>query len=162
MLRRLALPILLVVSILIATAGLFRLRFDTDILSMLPGDLPEVKGLKVFHEAFSRNDELVMLIEGSEEDVGLMADAAKSLGEHLEKDGTVKRARWQPLWMSEPQGLSELLAYLWLNGDPQMVKAQAARLAPGTSEATVKASLTEVATAMEGMDMVMKSHDEVA
>lgn len=159
MLRRLALPILLVVSILVATAGLLRLRFDTDILSMLPGDLPEVKGLKVFHEAFSRNNELVVLIEGGEEDEGLLGEAAKSLGEHLERNGVAKRARWQPLWMSEPDGLSELLAYLWLNGDPALVEAQAAKLSPDASPATIKASLDEVATAMEGMDMVMKSHD---
>lgn len=159
MLRRLALPILLVVSILVATAGLMKLRFDTDILSMLPGDLPEVKGLKVFHEAFSRNNELVVLIEGGPDDEGLLGEAAKSLGEHLEKDGAAKRARWQPLWMSEPEGLSELLAYLWLNGDPALAEAQSTRLSPETSPATVKASLDEVATAMEGMDMVMKSHD---
>lgn len=159
MFRRLALPILLVVSILVATAGLMRLRFDTDILSMLPGDLPEVKGLKVFHEAFSRNNELVVLIEGTEEDEGLLADAAKSLGEHLEEKGIAKRARWQPLWMSEPEGLSELLAYLWLNGDPATLEAQAAELTPDKSPATIKASLDDIATAMEGMDMVMKSHD---
>jgi len=159
MLRRLALPILLVVSILAATAGLMRLRFDTDILSMLPGNLPEVKGLKVFHEAFSRNNELVMLIEGGEEDEGLLGEAAKSLGEHLEEKGVARRARWQPLWMSEPEGLSELLAYLWLNGDPAAAEAQAVKLSPENSQAAVKASLDDIATAMEGMDMVMKSHD---
>lgn len=159
MLRRLALPILLVVSILAATAGLMRLRFDTDILSMLPGNLPEVKGLKVFHEAFSRNNELVMLIEGGEEDEGLLGEAAKSLGEHLEEKGVAKRARWQPLWMSEPEGLSELLAYLWLNGDPAVAEAQAAKLSAENSQAAIKASLDDIATAMEGMDMVMKSHD---
>jgi predicted RND superfamily exporter protein len=159
MLRRLALPILLVVSILFATAGLLKLRFDTDILSMLPGDLPEVKGLKVFHEAFSRNNELVVLIEGGEDDEGLLGESAKSLGEHLEESKVAKRARWQPLWMSEPEGLSELLAYLWINGDPATTQAQLARLSPETSPATLKASLDEISTAMEGMDMVMKSHD---
>jgi predicted RND superfamily exporter protein len=159
MLRRLAVPLILVLALLIATAGLFRLRFDTDILSMLPSELPEVKGLKVFHEAFARNDELIVLIEGGEADAGALGDAAKSLGEHLQHDGVAKRARWQPLWMSEPAGLSELLAYLWLNGDPARVAAQAARLAPDRSQATVAASRAEIATAMEGMDMVMKSHD---
>ena len=62
--RRLAIPLVLVAAILLATAGLLRLRFDTDILSMMPGDLPEVKGLKAFHDAFSRNDELIVVIEG--------------------------------------------------------------------------------------------------
>ncbi len=159
MLRRLALPILLVLAILTATAGLMRLRFDTDILSTLPGDLPEVKGLKVFHQAFSRSDELILLIEGGEEDAGTLGEAAKSLGEYLQEKGVAKRARWQPMWMSDPQGLSELLAYLWLNGEPATAEAQSRRLAPGTSRETIRASLAEVATSMEGMDMVLRSHD---
>lgn len=159
MLRRLALPVLLIISILAATAGLMRLRFDTDILSMLPGNLPEVKGLKVFHEAFSRNNELVILIEGGSEHEGLLGDAAKSLGDHLGANGLAQRARWQPLWMDEPEGLAELLAYLWLNGDHTIVEAKAGQLSTENSAATIKASLNEVATAMEGADMVMKSHD---
>ena len=159
MLRRLAVPFILVAAILFASFGLTRLRFDTDILSMLPGELPEVKGLKAFHEAFSRNDELILVIQGGEQDAGSLSGAAESLGKKLETDGVVKRARWKPRWNEEPQGIAELLAYLWLNGDPAVTRAQAARLAPATSEATVKDSLAKVATSMEGLDMVMLAHD---
>ena len=116
--RRFWIPALLVIAILSASAGLMRLRFDTDILSMLPDELPEVKGLKAFHEAFSRNDEMIVLIEGGEADEGSLGAAAESLGRKLQADGLVKKARWQPSWMSEPDGLTDLLAYLWLNGDP--------------------------------------------
>ena len=94
--RRFWVPALLVFAILAASAGLFRLRFDTDILSMLPGELPEVKGLKAFHEAFSRNDEMILLIEGGEADEGTLTAAAESLGKKLQADGVVKKARWQP------------------------------------------------------------------
>ncbi len=66
MFRRLAVPFILVAAILVASFGLTRLRFDTDILSMMPPGLPEVKGLKAFHEAFSRNDELILVITGGE------------------------------------------------------------------------------------------------
>ena len=159
MLRRLAVPFILVVAILAASSGLLRLRFDTDILSMLPADLPEVKGLKAFHQAFSRDDELILLIEGGEADEGSMPAAAESLGKHLEADGVVKRARWKPRWSDEPEGIAELLAYLWLNGDPTATQTQAARLSPANSDATVKASLAKIGTAMEGMDMVMLAHD---
>lgn len=159
MLRRVAIPLLLVVSILVASFGLVKLRFDTDILSMLPGDLPEVKGLKAFHQAFSRTDELIVVIEGSEDDAGLLAEAAGSLGEKLRAEGLAKNVRWKPRWNDEPQGIAELLAYLWLNGDPAAVREQAARLAPDRSAATIKDSLAKVATAMEGADMVMQAHD---
>ncbi|MEO7100268.1 MAG: MMPL family transporter [Luteolibacter sp.] len=159
MLRRLAVPLILVVAILAASSGLLRLRFDTDILSMMPADLPEVKGLKAFHQAFSRDNELIMLIEGGETDEGSMPAAAESLAKHLEADGVVKRARWKPRWNDEPEGIAELLAYLWLNGDPAATRAQAARLSPANSGATVKASLEKIGTAMEGLSMVMLAHD---
>ena len=97
--RRLAIPIVLVVAILCASFGLTRLRFDTDILSMLPGDLPEVKGLKAFHEAFSRDDELILVIEGGEQDAGGLSEAAESLGKQLSTDGVAKQTRWKPRWM---------------------------------------------------------------
>jgi len=157
--RRFWVPALLVIAILSASAGLLRLRFDTDILSMLPDELPEVKGLKAFHEAFSRNDEMIVLIEGGESDEGTLGAAAESLGKKLQADGVVKKARWQPSWMSEPDGLSDLLAYLWLNGDPETTQSQAAKLVPGRSEATVKTALAQVATSMDGMDIAMKAHD---
>ena len=157
--RRLAVPFILVAAILFASFGLTRLRFDTDILSMLPAGLPEVKGLKAFHEAFSRNDELILVIEGGEEDAGTLSEAAESLGKKLEAGGLVKHARWKPRWNEEPEGIAELLAYLWLNGDPAVTHAQANRLAPANSAATVKESLAKVATSMEGLDMVMLAHD---
>ncbi|MES2475704.1 MAG: MMPL family transporter [Verrucomicrobiota bacterium] len=159
MFRRLAVPFILVASILVASFGLTRLRFDTDILSMMPGELPEVKGLKAFHEAFSRNDELILVISGGEEDAGSLSLAADSLGATLEAEGLVKHARWKPRWHEEPEGIAELLAYLWLNGDPTVTAAQAARLSPDESVATLCDSLERVATSMEGIDMVMQAHD---
>ena len=157
--RRLAVPFILVAAILFASFGLTRLRFDTDILSMLPAGLPEVKGLKAYHEAFARNDELILVIEGSEQDAGTLSEAAESLGKTLEAGGLVKHARWKPRWNEEPQGIAELLAYLWLNGDPAVTLSQANKLSTENSAATVKDSLAKVATSMEGLDMVMLAHD---
>jgi uncharacterized protein len=157
--RRFAIPLLLVAAILLSTAGLMRLRFDTEILSMMPGELPEVKGLKAYQKAFSKNDELVMLIEGGEEDEGTLADAAESLVKKLEADGVVKGARWKPMWADDPAALAEIIAYAWLNGDPEMAKAQVERLAAGNSEEVLRKSLENVGTAFEGPEMVMLAHD---
>jgi len=159
MLRRFAVPLILVLAILTATYGLTRLKFDTDILSMLPGELPEVKGLKAFHSAFSRQDELVVLIQGGEEDIGAMSGAAESLSEKLKKDGVVKSARWKPRWNDEPAGLAELIGYLWLNGDHATVQGQAERLSAGKSQQTIREAHGRIGTSMEGVDMVMQAHD---
>ncbi len=159
MFRRLAIPLTLVSAILLASFGLARLRFNTDILSMLPGELPEVKGLKAFHEAFSRNDELILVIEGDEKNAGALAEAAESLGKTLVTQKLAKSARWKPRWSDDPESIAELLAYLWLNGDSGKSQAQLARLAPGQSEKTLQDSLAKVATSIEGMNMVMVAHD---
>jgi uncharacterized protein len=159
MFRRFGLPLVLVAAILAASFGLTRLRFDTDILSMLPGDLPEVKGLKAFHEAFSRNDELILVLQGGEKNVGTLSIAAESLGKSLEADGLAKRARWKPRWNEDPQGISDLIAYLWLNGDTATSEALTTQLAAENSQATLTRSLEKIATSMEGIDLVMQAHD---
>lgn len=152
---------MLLAAIAVAALGITRLKFDTDILSMLPGELPEVKGLKAHHQAFARQDEAILLLEteatGDEELTP--AKLAESLAAHLERDGVVKRARWQPQWTADPQGLSELLAYLWLNADPAEVRALAGRLSPENSQATLDAALEEIATSLSGQDLALQAHD---
>jgi uncharacterized protein len=148
---------MLLAAVAVAAMGLSRLRFDTDILSMLPGELPEVKGLKAQHKAFARQDEAILLLESDGDHPP--ADAAKSLAAALEKDGVVKSARWQPRWTADPEGLSELLAYLWLNGDPAETRALASRLSPENSQSTFGTALEELATALSGQDLAMNAHD---
>jgi len=148
---------MLLAAIAVAATGLSRLKFDTDILSMLPGGLPEVKGLKAQHQAFARQDEAILLLEADGD--RSPAEAAASLAAALEKDGVVARARWQPRWTEDPAGLSELLAYLWLNGEPGEVRALADRLSPVNSQATLAAALDELATAIDGQDLALGAHD---
>lgn len=148
---------MLLAAIAIAALGLSRLRFDTDILSMLPGSLPEVKGLKAQHQAFARQDEAILIVETA--DGSSPTDAARSLAAALEKDGVVAAARWEPRWTRDPAGLSELLAYLWLNGDPAEVRALVERLSAENSPATLAAALEELATALDGQSLALGAHD---
>jgi predicted exporter len=149
------------IGMVAAVAGLFRLRFDPDVLGMLPGEMPEVRGLQAFHEGFARKDELILLIEGALDDEGALPLAAESLSAALEESGTVRRARWHPKWEDAGSGLAELLAYLWLNGSPAVASAQSDRFAGAGSqpEAALSEALARVATAMEGEDMVMRAND---
>lgn len=144
-------------AVVVAATGVVRLRFDTDILSMLPGELPEVRGLKAHHHAFAREDEAILLVEGNGE--SSPEKAAQSLAAALEKDGAVKRARWQPRFKEDADGIAELLAYLWLNGDPAATKALAEKLAPGKSKAALDEVVEKLATSMEGQDLAMMAHD---
>ncbi|RPJ33490.1 MAG: hypothetical protein EHM17_10150 [Verrucomicrobiaceae bacterium] len=159
MTRRVAVMVLLGFGVLAAALGLGRLRFDPDILGMLPPEMPEVRGLRALHESFAKADELVILIEGGADDEGLMKEKAESLAQALTAAGVAKRAAWQPRWMDEGGGMAEFLAYLWLNGPPAIARQQATALAPGNAPATLQNALAEVATAMEGEDLAMRAHD---
>jgi uncharacterized protein len=159
MLRRFGVPLLLAGSVLAATLGLTRLRFDTDILSMMPGGLPEVRGLKAYQEAFSKDGELVAMIEGGEADEGALPEAAERLGRLLVERGLVADARWKPRWDQEPEAMAEVLAYLWLNGDADETRALVSNLSPERATARFRDALDRVATSLEGMDMVMEAHD---
>ncbi len=140
-------------------AGVFRLRIDTDILALLPGGLPEVRGLRTMQEEFSRSGELVVLLRCGEEDAGLLGEAAEDVAGRLEAAGAAKRARWRPAWNDDGEGIAELLAYLWMNGDPGEFRKLEERLGPERVDATLRESLEGVATSFEGVEMVMRAHD---
>jgi len=140
-------------------AGVFRLRIDTDILALLPGGLPEVRGLRTMQEEFSRSGELVVMLRCGEEDAGLLGEAAEDLAGRLEAAGAVKRARWRPAWNDDGKGIAELLAYLWMNGDPGEFRRLEEKLGPERVDATLGEALDRVATSFEGVDMVMRAHD---
>jgi uncharacterized protein len=159
MLRRVMAGVLLAVAVLAAAAGWGRLGFDTDPLSMLPPDLPEVKGLRAFQDAFASEGGLVILIEGSEEDAGLLGEEAASLSAALEASGVVGRARWQPRWAEQGEGLAELLAYLWMNGPVEESAGLAGRFEGERAGPELAAAVERVATALEGEDLALKAHD---
>jgi predicted exporter len=159
MTRRVVWMILLGLGVIVSAMGIGRLRFDPDFLGMLPPEMGEVRGLKVLHDGFAREDELVVLIEGGEEDVGGLGEAAASLGAALEEAVVVKRARWRPMWEDGDAGMAELLGYFWLNGPEEDVRKQVERFSKGRARGELETSLEEVATAMEGGDLVMRAHD---
>ena len=55
--RRWWMQLVLLGLVALAATGLGRIRFDTDILSILPGEMPEVKGLKTYYGEFSLDEE---------------------------------------------------------------------------------------------------------
>lgn len=145
--------------VVVAVLGLGRVRFDTDVLSVLPDELPEVQGLKAFQEMFSRDEELTLLMEVGEEGAGTLGPAADELAVRLEEAGVAAAVRRRPAWREDPQGLAALVGWLWLNGDPDELGILAASLAPEAIEATLLDSLERVATALDGAEMMRSAHD---
>ena len=86
----------LLLMVAVAGLGLGRIRFNTNILEILPGEMPEVVGLKSYYEVFSLDEELVVLIEADGESSEPLGEAAEELAGLLKEAGVAKGARWKP------------------------------------------------------------------
>jgi predicted exporter len=136
--------------------GLARLRFDTDVLNLLPDDLPTVAGLKLYQKHFSNNRELVITITATNS-----ADseaAARSIATALQAaTNLVASAVWQPPWMDHPEQTAEFLAWLWLSQPPAQIAALTNRLA--NPAATLAETRERLATSLSPLDLARLSHD---
>ena len=90
--------LLLLVPVLL---GLARLRFDTDVLNLLPNDLPAVAGLKLYHKYFANNREVIITVtaKNSADAEAAARNIAAKLQAATNLDGD---AVWQPPWMDRP------------------------------------------------------------
>ena len=149
------LPALMVV---VAALGLSRTHFNTDVLSVLPGEMPEVRGLRAFQEVFARDGELVLLLE-STDDLHDLAAEAEELAGKLREAGVASRVKWRPRWSEEPEGLGELFAWLWMNGDPAELAGLEASLSAERVEGKLAAAMERIATSLDGGELAVSSHD---
>lgn len=148
------LPLLFLLALV--AAGLSRLRFDVEVLNLLPADLPVVQGLRLQQEHFSGAKELILTVEGN--DAGVVEDAARSLAEHLRRDSKlVAGAVWQPPWMEQPAQAAELAAFLWLNQPPEVFGALTNRLADATT--VLKETRERLATSLSPGEIARLSRD---
>ena len=98
-----------------ACAGLSRISFEGDVFQLLPGDLPQVRGLRVFLENFSQPDRLIVTISGdSPSEVGDAVGriVARLTGDSGEASGGIL---FEPPWETAPESLVEIAAFLALN-----------------------------------------------
>ncbi|MCH7228866.1 MMPL family transporter [Haloferula sp. A504] len=150
---------LLIALAVVAASGLGRVKFDTDVLAVLPDEMPEVEALQAFQRVFSKKGELILLIEGDPDEVGPLDELAGDLAGRLKEARVSEVVRWRPLWQDRDGGMTDLIAWLWLNGDPQEVAGLVGRLSEDQIEATMEGALERVATSLDGGDLMMSAHD---
>lgn len=99
----------------VALLGMARLSFEGDVFDLLPDDLPQVRGLRVFLEHFSNPGQMVVTVSG--EDADVVDNAARRIASrlaeagHLAPGGVVDA----PPWEKNPAELVEMAAFLSLN-----------------------------------------------
>ncbi len=142
--------ILLILGLLMV-AGLVRLRFDVDVLNLLPKDLPVVRGLELYQRHFTDSRELLVTIQSAdaaktEAVAGQMAKALR------EQTNLVASVMWQPAWLEHPAQAAELMAYLWLNQPPAVFGESAGHLTGTNIAATLADAREQLATSLSPQD----------
>lgn len=142
----------------LAVLGVARLRFDVEILNLLPDRLPAVEGLKVYQRHFSGARELVIAVESGEAEVA--ETAARVLAERLRaRTNLVAGVIWQPSWLGGSRPAAELAAYLWLNQPPEAVRDLEHRLAVTNLPRVLAESRERLATSLSPGEIGLRGYD---
>jgi predicted RND superfamily exporter protein len=138
--------------------GLSRLRFDVEVLNLLPANVPAVQGLKIYQQNFANARELIITVRAPEAEAA--ENAAHSLADALRhKSEIISEVTWQPPWLEHPDQAAELIAYLWLNQPPEIFGQLTNRLAVAGLSTLLAAARQELATSMSPADMARLSYD---
>ncbi|MEW6304612.1 MAG: MMPL family transporter [Verrucomicrobiota bacterium] len=138
--------------------GLARLRFDVEVLNLLPDDVPAVRGLRLYQENFANARELIITLRAPDADTA--ASAARELTEHLHANHHLTRdVTWQPPWLEHPEQAAEFIAWLWLNQPPAAWRDLTNRLAPQNLSATLAATKAALTTSLSPEEIARRGYD---
>lgn len=138
--------------------GMFRLRFDSDVLNLLPGNLPVVQGLQIYQRHFTDARELIITLRSP--DAAKTEASASALANELRtQTNLVESVMWQPAWLEHPTQSAELIAYFWLNQPPAEFASLTNRLTGTNIAATLAEAREQLATSFSPMDLAQRSYD---
>lgn len=141
-----------------AVVGLARLRFNVEVLDLLPARVPAVAGLKLYQQHFANARELIVTVRAP--DAAAAEAAARAISDQLRRaTNLVADATWQPPWLEHPEQTAELIAHLWLNQPPQIFGPLAERLAETNLAAVLSAARAQLATTLSPTDLAQLSYD---
>ncbi len=143
---------------LLVVVGAARLRFDVDVLGLLPRALPEVRGLAAYQRHFASGRQLIVSVAAP--DATTATGVARDLAAALRAEpGLVRSAEWQAPWIEHPSDIPELLGWMWLNRPPEKFASLAAGLAPDRVGSTLDAARETLATSLSPADLARVAND---
>lgn len=145
-------------GLLLAFTGCSRLQLETDILATLPGELPEVRALRLLRDGFAGGSDLLIALEA--EDEAVSEEAAAGLAERLQKrTDLVKEVRWAQPMEQQAQSGAALLAWALQNAEPDKLNAVRKRLEGSAVDARLQSALQTVAGSLDAMQVQRASYD---
>lgn len=138
--------------------GLARLRFDTEVLHLLPAHLPEVRALKLWQQHFAGSRDLLITLRADDPEIASAAALAIALGLRAEP-GLTGEVHWQAPWREHPGEYAEIAAAGWLNSSPEEVRQLTARLEPGRLRRELEAQREQLALSLDPGEIARLSYD---
>jgi predicted exporter/lauroyl/myristoyl acyltransferase len=138
--------------------GAARLRFDTEVLNLLPTQARPVQALKLYQQHFSSARELILSVRAP------TVEAAQATAERLaralrQRPDLAAGATWQPPWLEHPDQAAEFAAYLWLNQSPETFGALTNRLLGTNALVTLATTRERLATSLSPLELARLSQD---
>ncbi len=138
--------------------GASRLRFDAEVLNLLPQDLPAVHGLLLQQRHFATSQELLVTVRTDEAD--LSERVAERVARLLSAETSVVRSvRWRPPWRDHPGDLAENLAWQWLQQPPGSLAHLEERLAPAELPRQIQSALDRLASSLDPSELMRTGYD---
>ncbi len=122
-----------------------RLRFETDILEVLPGHLASVEALKVSQKYFDNDQHVVLLLQSETEEID--EQDVSDLAAHLRKKLSPAKVLYQSELEENPSAFAKALAELWRYAPPADVKKLSTRL---LNESALTAHIRDVKEEIRG------------
>lgn len=124
--KRLPFLIVLLLVIGFSLAGLTRLRFETDILEVLPKNLPSVQALRVSQKYFDNDQQVALLLRNENEEI-YEEDVAEFV-EILREKLSPATVLYQSEFEESPEAFGDALAEIWRYAPSEEVAAMEQRL----------------------------------
>jgi len=138
--------------------GLARVRFDAEVLDLLPTGVRAVEGLKLYQQHFTNARELILTVTAPSREIA--SRTAQTVAERLRRQtNLVAAVSWQPPWLEHPEFTAELIAHLWFNQPPEQFAQLAHRLAETNLAVELAATRAELATTMSPAEIARLSYD---
>lgn len=141
-----------------SVAGLTRLRFETDILEVLPEGLPAVEALKVSQEHFDNDHQVILLLESDAEEI--FAEDAKELSLFLREKLAPAEVLHQSEFEENPQAFAAALAEIWRYAPPEYVADLERRVSdPAALSAHLDGVKTTIRASFDAEKSTMAAYD---
>jgi len=145
--------------LLVSATGLSRLSFATDVLEILPQDIPEVEALSMFRKNFDDDNHVILLLKHEEE---VYEEDAASFAEFLGEKLPEARIDYRSRFENDPTTFAQSLARMWADADEEVVADLAGRLTdPEALEALLAESKRTIELSLDQGEATMAAYDPI-